>query len=358
MCSTPRTSTRSFTALRFRKRSDSGTRARRPTSRIEIDRTRPSQRSGVFCAIHPQLPRQIFTFTHPPPERSFIPRKPLALVMARVPRRSASSVSSEAWAMLGKTDLEATTCWDFPTQSEGDPDAGDPSFNGVTPARCVSNLVPRTAVLRTDGARLGRGPARAATGWCPRVDHRRRVPRWRLHPGRIPPSLGLVTRLRGPRHGRPRSPPRPLCVPPVGAPGPSVQLLPSGLQVPLHPEETGWGIGRLETWNQTMNGRAVRRARLCPPCARGCGLRPADAKIVLWNAQVGTGSPGGAEIWTGSSPSSARYEVVYRCSSFRGRGTSRTPPGLRDARLGPRGGAGSGPGLRSRRWLRSSRQPG
>src|SRR3989442_3282010 len=63
--------------------------------------------------------------------------------MARVPRRSASSVSSEAWAMLGKTDLEATTCWDFPTQSEGDPDAGDPSFNGVTPARCVSNLVRR-----------------------------------------------------------------------------------------------------------------------------------------------------------------------------------------------------------------------
>jgi len=45
--------------------------------------------------------------------------------------------------MLGKTDLEATTCWDFPTQSEGSPDAGDPSFNGVTPARRVSNLVRR-----------------------------------------------------------------------------------------------------------------------------------------------------------------------------------------------------------------------
>jgi len=220
------------------------------------------------------------------------------------------------------------------------------------------NFVPRTAILRTDGARLGRGPARAATGWCPRVDHRRRVPRWRLHPGRIPPSLGLVTRLRGPRHGRPRSPPRPLCVPAVGAPGPSVQLLPSGLQVPVHPEETGWGIGRLETWNQTMNGRAVRRARLCPPCARGCGLRQADAKIALWNAQVGTGSPGGAEIWTGSSSSSARYEVVYRCSSFRGHETSRTPRDLRDARPGPKGGAGSGPGLRSRRWLRSSWRPG
>src|SRR2546425_3212291 len=143
MCSTPRTSTRSSRALRSRKRFDSGTRARRPTSRIGIDRTRPSQGSGVFCAIHPQLPRQIFTFTHLPPETSFIPRKLLAFVMARVPRRSASSVSSEAWAMLGKTDLEATTCWDFPTQSEGDPDAGDPSFNGVTPARCVSNLVRR-----------------------------------------------------------------------------------------------------------------------------------------------------------------------------------------------------------------------
>src|SRR5256712_11401306 len=63
--------------------------------------------------------------------------------MARAPRRSASSVPSEAWAMLGMTDLEATTCWDFPTQSDGHPDVGDASFNGVTPARCVSNLVRR-----------------------------------------------------------------------------------------------------------------------------------------------------------------------------------------------------------------------
>src|SRR2546426_11319063 len=63
--------------------------------------------------------------------------------MARAPRRSASSVPSEAWAMLGMTDLEATTCWDFPTQSDGHPDVGDASFNGGTPARCVSNLVRR-----------------------------------------------------------------------------------------------------------------------------------------------------------------------------------------------------------------------
>lgn len=45
--------------------------------------------------------------------------------------------------MLGMTDLEATTCWDFPTQSDGHADVGDASFNGVTPARCVSNLVRR-----------------------------------------------------------------------------------------------------------------------------------------------------------------------------------------------------------------------
>lgn len=52
-------------------------------------------------------------------------------------------VRSEAWEMLARTDLEAYTCWDFPTQSAGHPGAGDPRFNGVTPARCVVNLVRR-----------------------------------------------------------------------------------------------------------------------------------------------------------------------------------------------------------------------
>jgi DNA modification methylase len=45
--------------------------------------------------------------------------------------------------MLGRTDLEAYTCWDFPTQSDGHPRAGEASFNGVTPARCAANLVRR-----------------------------------------------------------------------------------------------------------------------------------------------------------------------------------------------------------------------
>ncbi len=45
--------------------------------------------------------------------------------------------------MLGLTDLEAYTCWDFPTQSAGHPGAGDAAFNGVTPARCAENLVRR-----------------------------------------------------------------------------------------------------------------------------------------------------------------------------------------------------------------------
>ena len=45
--------------------------------------------------------------------------------------------------MLGMTDLEASTCWDFPTQSAGHLKAGDASFNGVTPARCAENLVRR-----------------------------------------------------------------------------------------------------------------------------------------------------------------------------------------------------------------------
>lgn len=52
-------------------------------------------------------------------------------------------VSPEAWAMLGRTDLEAYTCWDFPTQSDPGARAGDASFNGVTPARCAANLIRR-----------------------------------------------------------------------------------------------------------------------------------------------------------------------------------------------------------------------
>src|SRR5881396_3847927 len=47
--------------------------------------------------------------------------------------------------MLGRTDLEASTCWDFPTQSDGHSKAGDATFNGVTPARCAENLVRRYA---------------------------------------------------------------------------------------------------------------------------------------------------------------------------------------------------------------------
>ncbi len=45
--------------------------------------------------------------------------------------------------MLGMTDLEAYTCWDFPSQSADFPKAGDASFNGVTPAGCALNLVRR-----------------------------------------------------------------------------------------------------------------------------------------------------------------------------------------------------------------------
>lgn len=54
-----------------------------------------------------------------------------------------SSVSTTAWAALGRADLEASTCWDFPDQSWGEIPCGDPSFHGVTPARCVVNLVRR-----------------------------------------------------------------------------------------------------------------------------------------------------------------------------------------------------------------------
>src|SRR5438132_10727389 len=64
-------------------------------------------------------------------------------MMAPTPSSAPSSVPAEAWAMLGRTDLEAYTTWDFPTQSAGHPDAGDASFNGVTPAGCAANIVRR-----------------------------------------------------------------------------------------------------------------------------------------------------------------------------------------------------------------------
>src|SRR2546425_6177933 len=64
-------------------------------------------------------------------------------MMASTGSPAPSPIPAEAWAMLGRTDLEAYTTWDFPTQSAGHRDAGDASFNGVTPAGCVANLVRR-----------------------------------------------------------------------------------------------------------------------------------------------------------------------------------------------------------------------
>src|SRR5881397_2395528 len=64
-------------------------------------------------------------------------------MMAPTSSHPPSPVPAEAWAMLGRTDLEAYTTWDFPSQSAGHPDAGDASFNGVTPAGCAANLVRR-----------------------------------------------------------------------------------------------------------------------------------------------------------------------------------------------------------------------
>ena len=45
--------------------------------------------------------------------------------------------------MLGRSDLEPYTTWDFPDQGAGRTCFGDASFNGVTPALCVLNLVRR-----------------------------------------------------------------------------------------------------------------------------------------------------------------------------------------------------------------------
>src|SRR3989449_2162023 len=65
------------------------------------------------------------------------------LPMALIASPAQSVVPAEAWEMLGRTDLEAYTSWDFPSQAAGHPDAGDASFNGVTPSGCAANLVRR-----------------------------------------------------------------------------------------------------------------------------------------------------------------------------------------------------------------------
>ena len=45
--------------------------------------------------------------------------------------------------MLGASDLEPYTVWDFPDQGAGSTRFGDSSFNGVTPALCALNLIRR-----------------------------------------------------------------------------------------------------------------------------------------------------------------------------------------------------------------------
>src|SRR2546426_2739351 len=64
-------------------------------------------------------------------------------MMASTGSPALSPIPAEAWSMLGRTDLEAYTSWDFPTQSDSGARAGDASFNGVTPARSAENLVRR-----------------------------------------------------------------------------------------------------------------------------------------------------------------------------------------------------------------------
>jgi len=55
----------------------------------------------------------------------------------------AEQVSPEAWASLGRSGLEPSTCWDFSHQSSPGLRLGNARFNGVTPAGCVVNLVRR-----------------------------------------------------------------------------------------------------------------------------------------------------------------------------------------------------------------------
>jgi SAM-dependent methyltransferase len=65
------------------------------------------------------------------------------VALASVTVQEEALVSREAWAMLGRSDLEPYTAWDFPNQGAGRTRFGDAGFNGVTPALCVLNLVRR-----------------------------------------------------------------------------------------------------------------------------------------------------------------------------------------------------------------------
>lgn len=67
----------------------------------------------------------------------------MGMALASMTVRKGAGVPVEAWAALGASDLEAYTLWDFPAQSSGSMRFGDASFNGVTPACAVVNLVRR-----------------------------------------------------------------------------------------------------------------------------------------------------------------------------------------------------------------------
>src|SRR2546425_1185759 len=112
------------------------------TCGIDDGRTRPSQRSAASFGDSP-FPRQIFTFTYLPLRTPFIWPGGVPSTMAPTASPAQSVVPAEAWEMLGRTDLEAYTSWDFPSQAAGHPGAGDASFNGVTPAGCAANMVRR-----------------------------------------------------------------------------------------------------------------------------------------------------------------------------------------------------------------------
>src|SRR5438093_4321796 len=112
------------------------------TCGIDDGRTRPAGRSAASFDDSPH-PRQIFTFTYLPLRTPFIWPGGVPSTMAPTASLAQSVVPAEAWEMLGRTDLEAYTSWDFPSQAAGHPDAGDASFNGVTPAGCAGNLVRR-----------------------------------------------------------------------------------------------------------------------------------------------------------------------------------------------------------------------
>src|SRR5437660_8385192 len=142
----------------------------------------------------------------------------------------------------------------------------------------------------------------------------------------------------------------------VGAPGTPVQLLPSRLQVPLHPAKAGWGIGRLNMEKTTEWTSGTSRAIMA-------GLRERVRPVAIRRRDRVEEHVG--RYWI-SWRSRNRNRVFAEIRALQGRVQVFILPGPRDlrdsaglARRAPptQGWDGSGRGSRSLPWTASNLRP-